>query len=98
MALNHNQLIDQSILLRYPEVAQPAIDVLTIPVSSYDSECPLSELGDLLQYRRERRQYYLLHITRILRHSLSIATLGVGSKNNNSSPHFVKPGATYKHA
>jgi hypothetical protein len=99
MALNHDQLSDHSILLRYPEVAQLAIDVLTIPASSYDSECSLIELGDLLQSRHERRQYYLLHITRILRHSLCIARyLGVGSKDNNSSPHFVEPGAPYKHA
>jgi hypothetical protein len=54
MALNHDQLSDHSILLRYPEVAQLAIDVLTIPASSYDSECSLIELGDLLQSRRDR--------------------------------------------
>jgi hypothetical protein len=37
---------------RYPELAQLAIDVLTIPASSCDCERLFSELGDLLEPRR----------------------------------------------
>ncbi|KAG9375889.1 hypothetical protein A1F94_013633 [Pyrenophora tritici-repentis] len=50
----------QDLRPKYPQLAQLAIDVLTIPASSCDCERMFSELGDLLEPRRRKISSNLL--------------------------------------
>ena len=51
----------------YPNLAQLAIDVLTIPASSCDCERMFSELGDLLKPKRRKMSSHLLAALQSLR-------------------------------
>ena len=52
---------------QYPHLAQLALDVLTIPASSCDCERMFSELGDLLEPKRQKIGVELLAALQALR-------------------------------
>jgi hypothetical protein len=52
---------------KYPNLAQLALDIMTIPASSYDCERMFNELGDLLEPRRRAIRAELLAAIQLVR-------------------------------
>ena len=56
-----------NLALKYPNLSCLAVDILTIPASSYECERLFSELGDLLEPKRRKIGAKLLAALQLIR-------------------------------